>query len=140
MPRWCSLRQCSCSRLRACLLKSVSVCWWHLSEHYAQNVPSPQLIEQWNSIIQLSWMQDSGVPNSLARDNIQSLIRNGVFFPIWKMTDCEFNDSRGLKLPLRNNNMTLTWYPCPEEFEKRVESGIPHFTMLLCFNICVMID
>ena len=77
-------------------------------------------------------MQDSGVPNSLARDSTQSLIRNGIFFPIWKMTACEFNDFRGLNLQLRNNNISLTWYPSPEEFEKRVESGVPQFTMFVC--------
>jgi hypothetical protein len=101
----------------------VSLCVWHLPEHYAQDVPSPKLIEQWNRIIQYRSMQDSDVPNSLARASIQSLIQNGIFFPIWKMTACEFNDSRGLKLQLRNNNMALFWYPSPEEFEKRVQSA-----------------
>ena len=120
------------SRLCSCGLKSVSLCVWHLPEHYAQDVPSPKLIEQWNRIIQHRWMQDSDVPNSLARVSIQSLIPNGIFFPIWKMTACEFIDSRGLQLQLRNNNMALFWHPSPEEFEKRDQSGIHEFTLLVC--------
>jgi hypothetical protein len=70
-------------------------------------------------------MQNPEEPYSLAHDLTQSVIRNGIFFPIWKMTSCKFNDSAGLETPLRNNHLSITWYPDPEEIDKKVKTGIP---------------
>jgi hypothetical protein len=70
-------------------------------------------------------MQNPEEPYSLAHDLTQSVIRNGILFPIWKMTSCKFNDSAGLETPLRNNHLSITWYPDPEEIDKKVKTGIP---------------
>jgi hypothetical protein len=76
-------------------------------------------------MIRLNKMQNPEEPYSLAHDLTQSVIRNGILFPIWKMTSCKFNDSAGLETPLRNNHLSITWYPDPEEIDKKVKTGIP---------------
>jgi hypothetical protein len=76
-------------------------------------------------MIQLKWMQNPEESFSLAHDHIPSLIRNGILFPIWNMTSCKFNDSGGLENPLRNNHLSITWYPSQEDIDKKVKAGIP---------------
>jgi hypothetical protein len=76
-------------------------------------------------MIKFNKMQNPEEPYSLAHDLTQSVIRNGILFPIWKMTSCKFNDSAGLQTPLRNNHLSITWCPDPEEIEKKVKAGIP---------------
>ena len=103
----------------------MSVRVWHLPDHYKKDVPSESLIREWNAMIRLKKMQDPEQPYSLADDQTQSVIRNGILFPIWQMKSCKFNDSAGLPNPLRNNHLSVTWLPDPEEIEKRVKAGIP---------------
>ena len=55
------------------------------------------------------------------------------------MTACEFNDSRGLKPQLRNINIAVTWYPPPEDLEKRVQAGFSEFTLLV-FGLALSSD
>jgi hypothetical protein len=52
-----------------------------LEGHYTLLAPSEKLIQEWNRIITLKWMQEPDVSNSLAQDSTQQLIRNGIFFP-----------------------------------------------------------
>jgi len=107
----------------------------HLSGHYTQVAPSQQLIQEWNRIITLKWMQEPDVPNSLAQDSTQQLIRNGIFFPIWNMNPCDLNDSARRKHHLRNNRITVNWFPSKTEFDQRVQEGMtekaPRGTALL---------
>ena len=86
-----------------------------IRDNYKKLSPSKELVDARNVLIASKQWNDESKDTNLADDDSQSVIINGIPFPIWKMKDCIYNDSKPTRAPVRNNNISIQWVELCED-------------------------
>jgi len=82
--------------------------------HYERDAPSDDLVSLWKRLQGKSLLTDED--SLMDKTELFNILRNGILFPIWRMHDCDQNDSgRGaVRLPVRGTaggkKLNVVWH------------------------------
>lgn len=93
----------------------VLTCDWNVflinifTGHYSRDTPHPDFVKEWLRMCRSDYLQDSTDSKvNLGSLRLLPVLRNGIFFPIWRMKSCEHNDSvPACRLPIPNDDLRI---------------------------------